>query len=140
MLYYIMYNGQPVGPMSKEQVFAYNVTPDSLVSTDGVNWGELFRFPELMEIYTHTRGADAPGQPDSKKVLCGVLAIVVGCLGLQYFLVGKTAGGVINILLSLVTCGLWQVVNVIQGIMILCMSDEEWRRKFVYSTSTFPVF
>lgn len=140
MLYYIMYNGQVVGPMSKEQIFAYDVTPNSLVSTDGVNWGELFRFPELMDIYTHTRGAGAPGQPDSKKILCGVLAIVVGGLGLQYFLVGKTAGGVINILLSLVTCGLWPIVNVIQGIMILCMSDEEWRRKFVYSTSTFPVF
>lgn len=77
---------------------------------------------------------------DSRKLVCGILALLIGGFGIQYFLIGKTTAGIINILLSIVTCGLWTIVNFVQGIMILCMSEEEWRRKFVDSTSTFPVF
>ena len=76
----------------------------------------------------------------SKKTACGVLAILVGGIGLQYFLVGKTTGGILTIVLSLVTCGLWTVLTFVQGILILCMSDEEWLRKYVYSDSTLPLF
>lgn len=79
-------------------------------------------------------------QDDSKKTLCGILALLIGGLGLQYFLIGKTTGGIINICLSLVTCGLWGIINLIQGIMILCMSEAEWRTKFVDSPKTFPIF
>lgn len=77
---------------------------------------------------------------DSKKTVCGILAIVIGGLGLQYFLIGKTTAGILTILLSLVTCGIWSIITLVQGIMILCMSESEWRRKYVDSTSTFPLF
>ncbi len=79
-------------------------------------------------------------QEESKKTVCGILAIVVGWLGLQYFLIGKTTAGILNIVLSLVTCGLWGIINFVQGIVILTMSESEWRRKYVDSTSTFPLF
>ena len=79
-------------------------------------------------------------QNNSQKTLCGVLAIVIGGLGLQYFLIGKTTAGIINIILTFATCGIWSVINLIQGIMILTMSETEWREKFVDSTKTFPVF
>ena len=77
---------------------------------------------------------------DSKKTLCGVLAIVIGGLGLQYFLIGKTTAGILTILLSFATCGLWTLLTLVQGIMILCMSESEWRRKYVDSPKTFPLF
>lgn len=140
MQYYISLNGQTIGPMSKEQVLAYGVNRDTLISADGGDWKPLYNYPELMEALSRNIGSTVAASGDSRKLVCGILAILIGGLGLQYFLIGKTAGGIINIALSLVTCGLWTIVNLIQGIMILCMSEEEWRRKFVDSTSTFPVF
>lgn len=68
------------------------------------------------------------------------MAILVGGLGLQYFLIGKSTAGIITIALTLVTCGLWSVLMLVQGIMILCMSESEWRAKFVDSPKTFPLF
>lgn len=133
MIYHIVYNGQTIGPMSKEQMSAYAVDANTMVSCDGGEWRPLYTYPELMDLLRNR--ADS-----STKTLCGIFAIVLGGIGLHYFLVGKTAGGIINIILSLVTCGLWCVIDFIQGIMILTMSDEEWRRKFVDSTSAFPVF
>ena len=77
---------------------------------------------------------------ESKKTLCGVFALVIGCLGIQYFLIGKTTAGILTIVISLVTLGFWGIITFIQGIMILCMSEEEWERKFVNSNKAFPLF
>ena len=76
----------------------------------------------------------------SKKTLCGILAILVGTLGIQYFVINKVPAGLITILLSIVTCGLWGVVTLVQGILMLCMSDEDFKRKYIDSTSTLPLF
>lgn len=74
------------------------------------------------------------------KVAAGILAILLGGLGIQYFYLGKIGGGFITILLTIVTCGLWEVITFVQGIMMLCMSDEEFARKYVFSDKTFPLF
>ncbi len=137
MEYYIQFNGQTIGPMTKEQIGAYGVTRDTPVSANGGDWKPLFTYPELMQ---YASRYDNVSSGDSRKLVCGILALLIGGFGIQYFLIGKTTAGIINILLSIVTCGLWTIVNFVQGIMILCMSEEEWRRKFVDSTSTFPVF
>lgn len=136
MQYYILYNGQTIGPMSKEQLAAYNVGKDTMVSCDGGEWRPLYTYPELME----TIAGRYAGANDSTKMICGLCAVLIGWLGLQYFLIGKTTGGIINILISLATCGLWGIINLIQGIMRLCMSNEEWERKYVHSSSAFPIF
>lgn len=34
MQYYIMYQGQVTGPMTKEQIFAYGVNRDTMVSAE----------------------------------------------------------------------------------------------------------
>lgn len=71
----------------------------------------------------------------------GVLALLIGGLGVQYFYVNKVAAGLISILLSFVSCGLWSFVTFIQGIIVLAsMSDYDFDQKFVYSDTTFPVF
>ena len=49
MIYYIMYQGNVTGPMTKEQVKAYNVTQDTMVSANGGDWRPLYTYPELME-------------------------------------------------------------------------------------------
>ena len=58
MVYYIMYRGQVTGPMSKEQIFAYDVNRDTMVSADGGEWRALFTYPDLMEMLS-ARGNSA---------------------------------------------------------------------------------
>lgn len=82
----------------------------------------------------------APVQCDKSNIAAGVLALLLGYLGVHYFYMGKIGGGFICILLSLVTCGLWDIIVFIQGIMFLCMSNEDFNRKFVCTNSTFPIF
>lgn len=48
--YYIMYQGQVTGPMTREQIFAYGVNRDTMVSADGGEWRPLYAYPELMEL------------------------------------------------------------------------------------------
>lgn len=143
MHYYLNIQGSNVGPMTREQVVAYNVTPDTPVSKDGGPWAPLYTYPELMQIYQdHKNRVNAMGNStlSSQKTLCGLMAILFGTLGVQYFILGKVSGGLITILLSLVTCGAWGIVTLIQGIMMLCMTDDDFKRKYVDSTSTLPLF
>lgn len=79
-------------------------------------------------------------QSDKSKVVTGILALLLGGIGIQYFYLGKIGGGFLTILLSLVTCGTWELITFIQGILILCMSDQDFERKYVFSNSTMPLF
>ncbi|MCC8038121.1 MAG: TM2 domain-containing protein [Bacteroidales bacterium] len=72
--------------------------------------------------------------------MAGVLAILLGGLGVQYFYLGKIGGGFITILLSLCTCGCWSILTLVQGILMLTMPNQEFERKYVYSNSVFPLF
>ena len=80
------------------------------------------------------------GWSGKSKIVAGLLAILLGYLGVQYFYCGKVGGGFLTILLSLVTCGMWYVITLIQGIYMLTLSDRDFDNKFVYTTSTFPIF
>lgn len=91
-----------------------------------------------------------PGQPQAfypdmqigtkSKTTAGVLALLLGSLGVQYFYLDKVGGGFITILLTLVTCGTWSIVTFIQGILMLTMSNQEFYRKYEATRSTFPLF
>ncbi len=80
------------------------------------------------------------GPSGKSRGVAGLLAILVGTLGIHYFYCGKTGGGFICLLLSVVTCGLWGILTLIQGIMMMCMRSEEFERKYVNSPATFPLF
>lgn len=136
MQYFLAINGRVIGPMNAHQVFAYDVNANSSISTDGTSWNALYTYPELMEML---RGK-VDAQTDSKRILCGIMAMLFGYLGVQYFIMGKVGAGFITILLSVVTCGTWEIITFIQGIMMLCMSDSEFKRKYIDSTSTLPLF
>lgn len=65
-------------------------------------------------------------QPENKKVVAGVLALILGSLGIHKFILGYTTEGVIQIILSIVTCGLAGIVPFIEGIIYLTKTDEEF--------------
>ena len=127
--------------MTLDQVFAYPVTPDTPVSRDGSPYMPLYTYPELMQGYNNSSSHQKSVQrQDSQRILCGILALLIGTLGIQYFVIGKTTAGILTIVLSICTCGLWGIITLIQGIMILCMSDEDFENKFVNTPKTFPIF
>ena len=140
-MYYINFNGSVVGPMSVSQMLSYPIDSNTPVSRDSVNWMPLYNYPELMEAL-NAKMSGTPGEAslDSKRIVAGIRAILVGCPGIQYFIIGRTTAGIITIILSLCTCGLWEIITLIQGIMMLTMSDREFAEKYIYSPSTLPLF
>lgn len=71
---------------------------------------------------------------ENKKLLTGILAIVLGGFGIHKFILGYTKEGIIllvaTIILGVLTCGLagwvaW-VIGLIEGIIYLTKSDEEF--------------
>lgn len=91
------------------------------------------------DYYARNNAFDCDAKGKSRGV-AALLAILVGGLGIQYFYLGKTAAGIITILLSIITCGIWEIVTLIQGILMFVMNNADFDRKYVYNNSTFPVF
>lgn len=54
-----------------------------------------------------------------KKIVAGLLGLFLGGLGIHNFYLGNTKRAVIQIVVSLVTCGLGALWGEIEGILIL---------------------
>lgn len=68
---------------------------------------------------------EATNQGENKKILAGILAILIGSLGIHKFVLGYTKEGVIQILLSFL-CGLGGLIGLVEGIIYLTKSDEDF--------------
>lgn len=66
-----------------------------------------------------------------KRILCGILGIVFGGLGIHRFILEDTKGGILRILISLGTCGVGSVIGLVEGIIYLTKSDEEFVRIYI---------
>jgi TM2 domain-containing membrane protein YozV len=64
---------------------------------------------------------DAYGRPlsDKSKLVAGLLQIFLGSLGIGRFYLGYTTIGVLQLVVSLFTCGIGSIWGLIDGIMIL---------------------
>ncbi|MGC3961605.1 MAG: TM2 domain-containing protein [Verrucomicrobiota bacterium] len=71
----------------------------------------------------------------SKKIPAGVCGILLGSLGIHKFILGYTGAGLIMLLVSVLTCGLaapvFGLIGLIEGIVYLTKSDEEFVRTYV---------
>ena len=63
---------------------------------------------------------------ENKKVLAGILGILFGGLGIHKFVLGYNKEGVILIIASILTCGIASIIGLIEGIIYLTKSDEEF--------------
>lgn len=63
---------------------------------------------------------------ENKKVLAGVLALLLGHLGIHKFILGYTKEGIIQIILTLATCGIGAIIPIAEGIIYLTKSDEDF--------------
>lgn len=69
-----------------------------------------------------------------KKMAAGICAILIGSLGIHKFILGKSTPGLIMLLVTLLTCGIggtvMMVVGIIEGIMYLTKSDEDFYQTY----------
>ena len=86
----------------------------------------------------------APAAPEKDRIVAGILAILLGCLGIQYFYCGKNSAGVICILISVLSCGIGaailELLTIIQGVLMLTGTQEAFMEKYVKTNSSFPLF
>jgi len=75
---------------------------------------------------TMTRGKE--------KTVAGILGILLGGFGVHHFYLGSTTSGVIELALSVITCGIGGLLGIVEGVMILIMSDEEFNQRYNYRT------
>jgi TM2 domain-containing membrane protein YozV len=73
----------------------------------------------------------AGGPENSNKVLIGVLGILLGGWGVHRFMLGDVTGGLIRIGITIVTCGIGAVIGLIEGIIYITKSDEEFYQTYV---------
>ncbi|MGB7393625.1 MAG: TM2 domain-containing protein [Pricia sp.] len=78
--------------------------------------------------------AFAKGGSENKKILAGILAIVLGGFGIHKFILGYTKEGiimlVITVIIGAITCGfaasaVW-LIGLIEGVIYLTKTDEEF--------------
>ena len=67
---------------------------------------------------------------ENKKVLAGVLGIIFGYLGIHKFVLGYTQEGIIQIVLTIVTCGMASIIGFIEGIIYLTKTDEDFYQTY----------
>ena len=64
------------------------------------------------------------------KILFGIMTIIFNSIGVPCFMQGKVKAGVLRIVLGIITFGIISFINeimgIIKGIQILCMSDEDY--------------
>lgn len=85
-----------------------------------------------METNKPTENWNSPVQPtqENKKVLAGVMGILFGGLGVHKFILGYTTEGIIQLVITIVTCGIASLIGFIEGIIYLTKSDEEFYQTY----------
>ncbi|MES2996952.1 MAG: NINE protein [Verrucomicrobiota bacterium] len=73
----------------------------------------------------------APIPGADKKLVAGLLGILLGGLGIHKFYLGYTKEGIIQIVITLVTCGAGSLVGLIEGILYLTKPDAEFVATYV---------
>ncbi|KRB59328.1 TM2 domain-containing protein [Flavobacterium sp. Root186] len=75
---------------------------------------------------------NTPSEPkaENKKVVAGILGILLGGFGIHKFILGYTQEGIIQIVITLVTCGIGSMIGFVEGIIYLTKSDEEFYQTY----------
>lgn len=149
--YYFAINGQQRGPFPVDRLLAEGLIPDALVWTEGMAaWQTARTVPELSTLFANAPAGPtgpvtyaAPAYPpyagaysvppdiNSKKVLAGVLGIILGGWGIHRFVLGDVVGGILRIIITFATCGIGQILWLIEGVIYLTKSDEEFYRIYM---------
>jgi TM2 domain-containing membrane protein YozV len=146
-------DGQQYGPVSAEELRRWiadkRVNAQTLVQADGSpEWKPLISFSEFA---SELKAVPPPISPvpsavasrAARKIPAGICGILLGSLGIHKFILGYTGAGLVMLLVSIVapivTCFTFgflgtfvmSIIGLIEGIIYLCKSDEEFVRTYV---------
>ncbi len=63
---------------------------------------------------------------ESKRIAAGILALFLGGFGVHKFYLGYTKAGILQIVITLLTCGAGGVIAVAEGVVYLTKNDQEF--------------
>jgi TM2 domain-containing membrane protein YozV len=147
-------NGQQYGPVPPEQIRRWlaenRLNGQSLAQLEGQQeWKPLSAFPEFAaDLKTPPPPISAAAPPSvvsdpaiaaraSSKIPAGICGILLGGFGIHKFILGYTAPGLILLLATILTCGIFwpitHIIGLIEGIIYLTKSDQEFVRIYVDS-------
>lgn len=149
-------DGRQYGPVSVDQIRRWlaenRVRGDTLVQAEGSSeWKPLSSLPEFADDLksapppaADTPPTIAPPPPPfaaraSNKIPAGICGILLGSLGVHKFILGYSGAGAIMLVVTIVggilTCGVasgvMHLIGLIEGIIYLTKSDEEFVRTYV---------
>lgn len=103
------------------------------------NPGNGFFSPQFM---SNDAFASCPTGPC--RGVAGILAILLGSLGIHYFYLGKNMAGLVMLLATVLSCGwlafLTGAISLAQGISFFFIDNRTFYYKYVATTDTFPLF
>jgi hypothetical protein len=124
-------DGKQYGPVSADQLRRWIVegraNASTLVQAEGsTDWKPLSSFPEFAAQPGPTPLGQysappvlAPFDERKSKLAAGLLGIFLGGFGVHRFYLGYTAIGVVQILVTIITCGVGHFWGFIEGILII---------------------
>jgi TM2 domain-containing membrane protein YozV len=136
-------DGKSYGPIGGDEIRRWlaenRVNARTLVqSENSAEWKALISFPEFASDLKTAPPPIAPPTAASRasnKIAAGVCGILLGSLGIHKFILGYTGAGLIMLLVSLLSCFILapivHLIGLIEGIVYLCKSDEEFARTYV---------
>ena len=140
-------DGQQYGPVSSDQIRRWiaenRVRAETLVQAEGTtDWKPLVSFPQFADVRATppTIAPPAASYPPpnpraSSKIPAGICGVILGGFGVHKFILGYTGSGIIMLLVSVLSCGalypLMHVIGLIEGIIYLAKSDDEFVRLYI---------
>ena len=142
-------DGHQYGPVSAEEIRRWiadkRVNAQTLVQTEGAQeWKPLGSFSEFA---SELKAVPPPIAPPpsavvaraSNNIPAGICGILLGSFGIHKFILGYTGAGLIMLLVTIIggvlTCGIaagvMHIIGLIEGVIYLCKSDEEFVRTYV---------
>jgi len=73
---------------------------------------------------------EVTNQQENKKIVAGVCALLIGGIGVHKFILGYNKEGIIQIILSIISCGILGIIPFIEGIIYLTKSDNEFYQTY----------
>lgn len=109
------------------------LTLNSCLQIFGIFTLQIIYRPNITNIMQVVNEKGYPlSQPENKKLVAGILGIIsfTGALGVHKFILGYTREGILQIILTFVTCGIGGLIPFIEGIIYLTKTDEEFYQTY----------
>jgi TM2 domain-containing membrane protein YozV len=136
-------DGQQYGPIGADQIRQWiaekRANTHTLAQSEGsTEWKPLISFPEFTFIFQAAPPsyiATGSNPRASNKIVAGIFGILLGGLGIHKFILGYTGAGLVALLISILSCGilypLMHLIGLIEGIIYLCKTDDDFVRTYV---------